>query len=372
MDPTDKETYIPLLDANIAAMHDMAQSPKIFVSHRWITPEHPDPDGAQLRELQMRLSTLAESASIEDALVFYDYCSMVQNPFTDKDHEEFNSDLRSLQALAAVSSAMIILSEGYNDYINRMWCFYEMAIAGGINRYTGDSRLIYFDDQDNIKRDTGFMRSMFPEPASLEGAIQGIMTSDHLSYKPNYVEFESVITAFQHLSFCRTTKPEDAPLIKSELVHYFNSREMSAFGRLLTALAKFFDLSAVVSGTNGAFICKPFFEEPEWVRPPTPNPDRLSNLAVPDQIYRALLARGHSTLRLLRLTIPGVEDFKEFLQPYQKDPKWKDFVVPAAHTVSPYHASLDCFPTIDHVIHTFLERPPGFILGPQCLYLPAY
>jgi hypothetical protein len=30
----------------------------VFVSHRWITAEHPDPNGSQLMELKHRLNTL--------------------------------------------------------------------------------------------------------------------------------------------------------------------------------------------------------------------------------------------------------------------------------------------------------------------------
>ncbi len=52
----------------------------VFVSHRWITPEHPDPHGAQLDELQQRLNMLKEKdRTFEAAVLFYDYSSMLAN-----------------------------------------------------------------------------------------------------------------------------------------------------------------------------------------------------------------------------------------------------------------------------------------------------
>jgi hypothetical protein len=111
MDPADKEAYIDILEKNLEAMNDAISATRVFVSHRWVTPEHPDPDSVQLQEIKERITTLAETdPSFLDALIFYDYCSIIQNPVTDQQYEAFNRDVRSLQYLAGVSTAMIILS----------------------------------------------------------------------------------------------------------------------------------------------------------------------------------------------------------------------------------------------------------------------
>jgi hypothetical protein len=76
---------------------------------------------------------------------------------------------------------------------------------------------------------------------------------------------------------------------------------------------------------------------------------------------------------ILRLTVPGVSDFAAFLQRFRSDPEWEKYVVAPATAADVYGkpgAERDCFPTIDYVVHTVLERPPGFMLGPQCLYMP--
>jgi hypothetical protein len=95
----------------------------IFVSHRWITPLDPDPEGHQLRELQNRLSKLLASDGSQDFVVFYDYCSMLQRPRTVKEDAYFRRDIAGLESLIRSSYKTIILSEGYTDYRDRRVVF---------------------------------------------------------------------------------------------------------------------------------------------------------------------------------------------------------------------------------------------------------
>lgn len=333
----------------------------LFVSHRWNTAEHPDPDGRQLRELQQRLKALncADDGG-ETAYVFYDYSSMPQRPRTPEEDAVFYRGIESLRGLSQAADRFVILSEGYRDYKNRAWCFFELVVAN-------QQKLHLFHDQRNIEADIAFKSNLMAEAVDLEAT--GLITTEKLSYQVNFGESEVIVAAFQHLRSCRATHSEDIPLIRLELARHFNSREMTAYGRLVTALAKFFDVDflAVSTGSkrSGRVVCKPYFEEDDWKRLPVPGRRERSKFAVPGAKYREL---SEGFVPMLRLTLPGVSDFTEFLQRFRKERKWKDHVVPAARAA--FKDGEDCFPTIDYVIHTVLERPPGFLLGPQCVYMP--
>jgi hypothetical protein len=150
----------------------------VFVSHRWITPEHPDPDGTQLRELQRRLKTISEEdKSFKEALVFYDYSSMLQRPRTAQEEALFHRDLDALRRLSQQADKVLILSEGYVDYKSRGWCFFEFIV---VKRKT----VHLFDDQGHIRDDLGVLSGLMAEPSDL--GVRGIVTSEKLDYKMNH------------------------------------------------------------------------------------------------------------------------------------------------------------------------------------------
>lgn len=335
----------------------------VFVSHRWITPIHPDPDGAQLRELQQRLAALhQENHELENAVVFYDFCSLLQRPRTNDEEALFYRDLASLEGLSRQSDKFIILSEGYSDYKDRAWCFFEAATAG--------ANVHYFDDQLRIRDDVQFFRDCLNDESPQ-------ITSYHFSYKPDVNEAEVIVAAFQHLQACRVTNADDLPLIKEQLVVHFNNRRITAFGRLIIALNKFFNVEFAIERTgrrkrNEAIVCKPFFSEPEWTRLPSID-DRArimggregpSLFSLPPET----LTEINGFIPLLRLSLPGVTDMKRFLEEFKNCRDWKQYVVPPIAALG----KRDCFPTIDHVIHTVLERPPGFFCSTDLRHLFFY
>src|SRR5437870_1778350 len=90
----------------------LSSSTTVCVSHRWISPSHPDPNGSQLHELQRRLPYFIEPG--QSCAIFYDYCSMPQSPRTAEEEKIFEQDISSLNLLFQKSEKVIILSEGYN------------------------------------------------------------------------------------------------------------------------------------------------------------------------------------------------------------------------------------------------------------------
>ena len=66
----------------------------VFVSHRWVTTDHPDPNSEQLAELRGRLETIRlDREESSPYLIFYDYCSMPQRPRSSAEELEFRSSI---------------------------------------------------------------------------------------------------------------------------------------------------------------------------------------------------------------------------------------------------------------------------------------
>ena len=90
--------------------------PVLFVSHRWESSTHPDPEGRQLEKLK----------ALKDCYLIYDYTSFPQDTGT----PEAQRALRQvLDAMDGFIDNVLVLSSP--DYMNRGWCLYEY-IAGSL------------------------------------------------------------------------------------------------------------------------------------------------------------------------------------------------------------------------------------------------
>lgn len=345
----------------------------IFVSHRWISKDNPDPNGRQLFELKKRIESLIdENEKLIDSYIFYDYCSINQNVTTSLEESILLEELTSLKDIINNCAKFIILTEGYIDYKNRSWCFYELTVAKG--------NIHLFDDQMDIKNDLHFRSGMVAGPDDL--GVLHHFNSDLLNYDIRYEEVEAVICIFQHLKTCKVTNQKDTPIIKQLMVEYFNSRGMTPFGTLITGLVNFFDVEfVVISNDNkhhGSILCMPFFASENTIRLQIPaRPPKVFNLEkIRKNIKLSKFAipisknttQASEFIPVLRITKPGVNDYKTFIEGFQNDPNWGQFVVPPLNTIRTANRKTDYFPTIDHVVHTMLEVL-SFAGSDNCLYL---
>lgn len=91
-----------------------------FVSHRWMSLDHPDPSGQSfslIREFTRR-------HQVEG--IWYDYACMPQEPLSNSELVLFRESLRDLNALITSVNFLAITTD---DYESRAWCYYEMMIA---------------------------------------------------------------------------------------------------------------------------------------------------------------------------------------------------------------------------------------------------
>lgn len=336
---------------------------RICVSHRWIATDHPDPRGEQIRELQRRLLSLS-SMDIDTSALFYDYCSMPQRPRTIEEDALFYRDLAKLNALFLSADAILVLSEGYSDYKNRAWCFFESIISS--------KKLSFFTDQEHIKRDLDFMTHMALEAGDMAG-IKRTVTSYDFTYKPDVNSAAIILSVFQHLNSCKVTHIHDFPLIKDQMVAYFNSRRFSSFGKLLVGLSKYFDMAFCPILDDGTvLLCKPYFEVPDWTRLPPIEKGFLTSGSMDQNVFALPPEEGKSLMRAgkaspaIRLSIRGIGDLAAFLKKFQHAGNWRQFVV---NPLMIGEENQDPFPSIDHVVHTSLEALPSLFGFQDSRYL---
>jgi len=96
----------------------------IAVSHRWLSENHPDPNGMHCRELL----ALSENMGLLDCQTFFiDYCSLPQSPRTSEEDALFRRELP--HANRYYQQSTIILIEEVDDYDARAWCMFEMILS---------------------------------------------------------------------------------------------------------------------------------------------------------------------------------------------------------------------------------------------------
>jgi hypothetical protein len=107
------------------------RSPCVFLSHRWMSPEHPDPDGVNLRKLLDRFAEIApqgRDAAGREIYLWIDFCCLPQRwrrPLLQDEAERLKSGLLSLPEIVKSCDLLIIDSP---DYLDRVWCYTELFV----------------------------------------------------------------------------------------------------------------------------------------------------------------------------------------------------------------------------------------------------
>jgi hypothetical protein len=97
--------------------------PVLFISHRWTSSSHPDPDGKQLDKLK----------ALESCYIIYDYSSFPQ----DMSRRGAERNLRQvLEAMNTFVDNVVVLADP--EYLTRGWCLYEYISASLTHRSVCD------------------------------------------------------------------------------------------------------------------------------------------------------------------------------------------------------------------------------------------
>ena len=98
---------------------------KICISYRWLSPNHPDPDGRQLRLLKGHVKP--------DAYYWIDYSCLPQPPMDKADEAILRESLLHLTTLLYETNMLILRHRG-DGYTERAWCFFETMAAHTVVR----------------------------------------------------------------------------------------------------------------------------------------------------------------------------------------------------------------------------------------------
>jgi hypothetical protein len=106
-------------------------APLLFISHRWQSTTHPDPNGDTLSRLQ----------ELGDAFLIFDYSSFPQEPL----NSEYAANLKLiLEQMNKLMHNVVVLYHA--EYLQRGWCVYEYLSASLSGRLVcdevGDKRFI--------------------------------------------------------------------------------------------------------------------------------------------------------------------------------------------------------------------------------------
>jgi hypothetical protein len=97
--------------------------PVLFVSHRWESSTHPDPDGRQLEKLK----------ALKDCYVVYDYTSFPQDSATPEAQTALHQVLDAMNGF--IDNVLVVSAP---DYMSRGWCLYEYISGSLMHRIVCD------------------------------------------------------------------------------------------------------------------------------------------------------------------------------------------------------------------------------------------
>ncbi|MBM4466000.1 MAG: hypothetical protein FJ014_10695 [Chloroflexi bacterium] len=101
---------------NRAKLVEDPQGQRFFVSHRWYSYEHPDPEGKQLAMIK------DHARNHPDAFYWIDFSCLPQPPRNVADEEYFRRMLPKIATIQSDCSTIVIMD---GEYSNRMWCYME-------------------------------------------------------------------------------------------------------------------------------------------------------------------------------------------------------------------------------------------------------
>ena len=108
-----------------------SKTPCVFVSHRWQSVAHPDPDGSRLRQIIERFDASAPPGSHvadDEIYLWIDFCCLPQRacgPLSQVDHDCLQVGLARLAEIVKSCDLLVLDSP---DYIGRAWCYAEICV----------------------------------------------------------------------------------------------------------------------------------------------------------------------------------------------------------------------------------------------------
>jgi hypothetical protein len=107
----------------------LATTQCVFVSHRWLSPAHPDPSAVHFQDLKQRFCDSNGWQADGEVYLWIDFCCLPQRhgsiPLTHAEQELVRVALKQLTELVKSCELLILHS---SDYLTRAWCYAELFV----------------------------------------------------------------------------------------------------------------------------------------------------------------------------------------------------------------------------------------------------
>jgi hypothetical protein len=125
-------THFPILGRMVLESNFKTTDVVHFISHRWNSLSHPDPDGQQLEQIKAEFP--------DDALIWYDYSCLPQEPRTESEESAFLETIEGIPSLIR-QSWFVVVGTNIESYATRSWCQFEAVCAQHYGSYPEVTRM---------------------------------------------------------------------------------------------------------------------------------------------------------------------------------------------------------------------------------------
>jgi hypothetical protein len=202
-----------------------------FISHRWLSLEHPDPNGTQLALINAYVSNLKEEV-IQTWGFWYDYCCIPQRDVSGRRSEEeekkFQAALKVMHLLPMLSASIMLFD---TSFLNRAWCFMEWTCATRISPVLAEDVVAPLFNHIKFRHLALLVLYLMKD----DDFRVGFMNADETTEGLAIAHLNSLIS--KSLASCVSTIENDKSLIVSMLYeHFWNHVRLLGFRtQLMTA-----------------------------------------------------------------------------------------------------------------------------------------
>jgi len=191
----------------------------LFVSHRWLSLDHPDPDGIKLRHLQALLR-LPQFQCVQ--FVWIDYCCISQSQGREEMKQRAINSLAFYARNCAHFLALHGESEGclWEEYEKRGWCRLEMQAA------TSSKATVMWISNFHRNIADKYVMVPFPDGYAVENPLQGVFRGEDEEQEN---ERKRIAPMVHRLCQITTLLPgEEKPFLKykaQEMLNYIQRKQ---------------------------------------------------------------------------------------------------------------------------------------------------
>lgn len=202
-----------------------------FISHRWLSLEDPDPNGAQFALVSGYLRNLKEEV-IQTWGFWYDYSCVPQRDASGQrsavEEKQFQDTLKIMHLLPMLSANIMIFD---TPYLNRAWCFMEWACATRNSPVLAEDLVVPLFNHIKFRHLALLVLFLMKE----DDFRAGFMRADDIVEQQAIAHLNSLIS--KSLASCVSTIEGDKPLIVSMMYeHFWNHVRLLGFRtQLMTA-----------------------------------------------------------------------------------------------------------------------------------------